>query len=104
MPVMPLMRARRFQGVQRDGENDRADADDAYPGLYAWLHERILALPEIRPGTAVLDLGCGTGAWLAYLAEHGFSDLTGVDHGSEHRFAGAGSIGSSRRISTLRNW
>lgn len=35
------------------------------------------ALPE--RGAAVLDIGCGKGEWLAWMAEQGFDSLTGVD-------------------------
>lgn len=35
------------------------------------------ALPE--RGAAVLDIGCGKGEWLAWLASRGFERLTGVD-------------------------
>lgn len=45
-------------------------------GLHASL---ITHLPAIRSDSAILDLGCGSGAWLARLARHGFTNLTGVD-------------------------
>lgn len=37
------------------------------------------ALRDLQRDAAVLDLGCGTGAWLERLAAAGFSNLTGVD-------------------------
>jgi len=33
--------------------------------------------------TAVLDVGCGSGAWLARLADLGFTDLQGIDKDSK---------------------
>lgn len=35
------------------------------------------ALPDL--GAAVLDIGCGKGEWLAWMASRGFKTLTGVD-------------------------
>lgn len=46
------------------------------PGLHASLTRELDSLPREAP---ILDLGCGTGAWLARLAESGFTDLTGMD-------------------------
>jgi len=34
---------------------------------------------ECRPHMSVLEVGCGTGLFLAYLAEKGITDFTGVD-------------------------
>jgi len=36
-------------------------------------------LRQFRRNVPVLDLGCGTGAWIVRLADEGFTDLTGVD-------------------------
>jgi SAM-dependent methyltransferase len=54
----------------------------ANPGL----HEMLLAhLPQdLRSDAAILDLGCGTGAWLARLAGRGFTNLTGIDWDTDH--------------------
>jgi 2-polyprenyl-3-methyl-5-hydroxy-6-metoxy-1,4-benzoquinol methylase len=45
------------------------------------LHESLIAhLPaSIRRDAPVLDIGCGTGAWLERLASAGFSSLHGID-------------------------
>lgn len=44
------------------------------------LHEALAQqLPQMPRGAAVLDLGCGTGAWLQRLATLGYSDLWGLD-------------------------
>jgi SAM-dependent methyltransferase len=48
----------------------RFDAEIWVPGGFA-------------PGMRVLELGCGTGQFLAYLAAKGVTDLTGVDHDPE---------------------
>jgi SAM-dependent methyltransferase len=48
----------------------------AYPGF----HQEILkGIPALGKNAPILDLGCGTGAWLEALAERGYTDLTGVD-------------------------
>jgi len=54
----------------------------ANPGL----HEMLLThLPQnLRRDAAILDLGCGTGAWLARLAGRGFINLTGIDCDTGH--------------------
>jgi SAM-dependent methyltransferase len=36
---------------------------------------------ELAPVCSVLDVGCGTGAWLSVFRDRGISDLTGVDGG-----------------------
>jgi 2-polyprenyl-3-methyl-5-hydroxy-6-metoxy-1,4-benzoquinol methylase len=46
-------------------------------GLHTYL---IQELPQLNYDTPILDLGCGTGAWLERLANMGFRELYGVDH------------------------
>jgi len=44
------------------------------------LHEALVRrLPPMDRDGAVLDVGCGTGAWLERLARHGFGNLYGID-------------------------
>ncbi len=51
----------------------------AVTGLHEALADVLDTCERIRPDTAVLDLGCGTGAWLERLAERGYRSLCGVD-------------------------
>ena len=53
-------------------------------GLHAWLLPLVQALPGISNDSRVLDLGCGTGAWLARLHGAGFRCLTGIDRRSDY--------------------
>ena len=53
-------------------------------GLHAWLLPRVQALQNISTDSRVLDLGCGTGAWLQRLHGAGFNDLTGIDRRPEN--------------------
>ena len=58
-------------------------AEDLTELTLAGLHEALLAkLAGIDSQTPILDLGCGSGAWLARLSRHGFTNLRGVDNGS----------------------
>jgi len=41
-----------------------------------------MSLPLIDKATPVLDLGCGTGAWLERLSREGFTNLCGIDNES----------------------
>jgi 2-polyprenyl-3-methyl-5-hydroxy-6-metoxy-1,4-benzoquinol methylase len=68
-----------------DGD-DRLLPELALPGLHESLIERVLQLSGVGPETPVLDIGCGSGAWLARLARHGFKRLHGVDNQSFTRF------------------
>lgn len=44
------------------------------------LHDNLLqSLPTLSYETPVLDIGCGTGAWLERLANRGFTQLHGID-------------------------
>jgi 2-polyprenyl-3-methyl-5-hydroxy-6-metoxy-1,4-benzoquinol methylase len=52
------------------------------PGLHEALEERVVRLPGLNRETPILDLGCGSGAWLARLSYNGFKNLHGVDNQS----------------------
>jgi SAM-dependent methyltransferase len=53
---------------------------DLHEYTVAGLHDYMQAYVESLPRTiSVLDLGCGSGAWLMRLKRLGFSNLTGVD-------------------------
>jgi SAM-dependent methyltransferase len=44
------------------------------------LHGHLIArLPSLPRDAAILDVGCGTGAWLKRLSEDGFTNLWGID-------------------------
>jgi len=48
------------------------------------LHEALLArLPPVSREAAVLDVGCGSGAWLQRLQESGFQNLWGIDRDAD---------------------
>jgi SAM-dependent methyltransferase len=48
------------------------------------LHDSLLAhLPALSLQSRILDIGCGTGAWLAKLAGAGFSSLCGLDRNTQ---------------------
>ncbi len=58
----------------------------------AGLHESLLRrVPaELARDAAILDVGCGSGAWLARLHARGHTNLTGIDHDvAQAGFAGA---------------
>lgn len=46
------------------------------PGLHRALVDH---LPPLDRDAAILDVGCGTGAWLERLSRHGFHNLYGID-------------------------
>ena len=67
------------------GFDETADYFDA--SYFAWQGESAersaravvpLVMERFRP-TSVVDVGCGSGAWLAVFGEHGVRDLVGVD-------------------------
>lgn len=51
-------------------------AEYTRPGLHSALIEE---LPEVSQDASILDIGCGTGAWLERLAELNYSALYGID-------------------------
>ncbi len=58
-------------------------------GLHEALVKRVSSL-GLSSDSRVLDLGCGTGAWLSRLSEKGFTQLTGIDRDiSQVGFPGA---------------
>jgi SAM-dependent methyltransferase len=48
-------------------------------GLHEFLLEKVKALPNLSIDTPILDIGCGSGAWLDRLARSGFRTLYGLD-------------------------
>ena len=50
-------------------------------------HESLLGVIQTLAGIShaspILDLGCGTGAWLKRLYDAGYRNLYGIDHDSE---------------------
>lgn len=57
--------------------NNSSRVERSVPGLHADL---VSQLPKnLSPQGRILDLGCGTGAWLERLADNGFKNLHGVD-------------------------
>ena len=53
----------------------------AYPGLHSEILQHVLA--HVRTRGPLLDLACGTGAWLSRLQQHGFSEVLGTDRDVE---------------------
>lgn len=62
-------------------------------GLHKSLVER---LPAISKDAPILDIGCGTGAWLHRLGGLGFTDLQGIDIDTAH-------FGTDRATATRAN-
>lgn len=59
--------------------NPQIDAASRAPEVIARTVEHLVAYLGLRPGQAVLDLGCGPGLYCAQLAGHGLR-VTGVDY------------------------
>lgn len=57
-------------------------------GLHASLIPHVQALRELSPESQILDLACGTGAWLNRLNSLGYRNLTGIDQDNEQFQAG----------------
>jgi SAM-dependent methyltransferase len=57
-------------------------------GLHGWLLPHLLDLPGVSTKSRVLDLGCGTGAWLARLNAAGFQSLAGIDRHNDFSASG----------------
>ncbi|MBV9695504.1 MAG: class I SAM-dependent methyltransferase [Gammaproteobacteria bacterium] len=55
-----------------------AGTERANPGLHESLLEHLP--PDLASGAPILDVGCGTGAWLGRLHARGFRNLTGIDY------------------------
>lgn len=52
-------------------------------GVHGSLLKEIMKISEIGHNTPILDIGCGTGAWLETLAWNGYRNLRGVDIDTE---------------------
>jgi 2-polyprenyl-3-methyl-5-hydroxy-6-metoxy-1,4-benzoquinol methylase len=73
------------------------------PGLHKTLVEQVTRIPEVSLDTSILDLGCGSGAWLARLAHHGFKRLHGVDNQSFVTLPAQGEVPFSCSYADLDN-
>ena len=52
----------------------------AQPGFHFYLARELSNLiPSLQNDTKILDVGCGTGAWLNRLGDLGFNNLCGID-------------------------
>jgi len=65
-------------------------SERATAGLHAALLQRLPA--GLKADAPILDVGCGSGAWLARLAAHGFCNLTGIDLDTAQRAANTGRV------------
>lgn len=67
------------------------DADILTERTLSGLHADLIAhLPPLPRDASILDVGCGTGAWLRRLSQAGFTNLWGVDRDvGQFGFAGA---------------
>jgi 2-polyprenyl-3-methyl-5-hydroxy-6-metoxy-1,4-benzoquinol methylase len=63
-----------------------------HPGFHEVLLQWVIRLSGICAETPILDMGCGSGAWLARLAGHGFRNLYGVDNESFLSFPASGEL------------
>lgn len=55
-------------------------SDQALLSYFAWCEHKFLPLFTGRgPETAILELGCGPGYMLKFLAQHGFTQIKGID-------------------------
>ncbi len=67
-------------------------AERTIQGLHADLAAQLI--PPL--GVSVLDVGCGTGAWLERLATMGYRDLWGIDQApNEHDLSGASFVAAN---------
>ena len=86
------MNAKQNIGEPARVQRSRAEAEESYDRLAPWYDrlsgksewkqvEEALALLEVRPGEAVLEIGCGTGKALELLREHtgNAGRVTGLD-------------------------
>jgi cytosine/adenosine deaminase-related metal-dependent hydrolase/ubiquinone/menaquinone biosynthesis C-methylase UbiE len=76
-----------------------AEVYDDQPNPLLSLEDRILGalLPEVA-GREVLDLGCGTGRWLARLAQKAPSNLQGIDISTEMLERASQKLGNRARL------
>ena len=58
------------------------------PGLHRSLLPQIMPLEGLSPDLPILDLACGTGAWLKRLHSVGYNNLWGVDRDAQGFAAG----------------
>jgi SAM-dependent methyltransferase len=70
-----------IESLQLPGDSPSAAARDLRERANQGLHESLLGkLPiELGMSAAILDVGCGSGAWLERLHARGFVNLTGID-------------------------
>lgn len=96
--IFSLVLDRRLAYATGIFEREDEDLETAQARKYAWIAEQL----AIQPGEAVLDVGCGWGSNLLYLAEHTEGVLHGVTLSARQReeaLARATKAGVADRVS-----
>ena len=97
-PVLATRRERALSSAQAYALV--AQQYDSQPNPLLALEERIvLRLLPLIAGKCVLDVGCGTGRWLAKLIDHGPREMWGVDTSPEMLSVAAAKLGNTARLS-----
>ncbi|MBV9120547.1 MAG: class I SAM-dependent methyltransferase, partial [Chloroflexi bacterium] len=68
--------------VLSHGYDEIAEQTQMYPAFYRWVREGVASVHP-RPGSRLMDMGCGTGRTLEEISKIGGLDLSGVDFSAE---------------------
>lgn len=71
---------KKYDFIDMKGKNKKDVRFNSYEGTSLGLIKSLINSGVISKNEKIIDIGCGTGMFIVYMANHGFTDLTGIEY------------------------